>query len=263
MKATASDAGRLRIHLLGAFRVLLDEQVITHLIRPKSRALLKALAAKRTRGLPRDVLSELLWPDAHPSSSYLSLKVETHNLRRALGRSTGDGWILVRDGTYRLNTDLPIWIDVNSFEERFRRGKIAEEAGEMARARTEYETALELYSGDYLEDDLYDDSALVVRERLKDIHLELLGRLAHMARQEQDYSATIGYCHRIVLADPCREDAYQLLILAHAAMRQFSRAGAWYAVARQTVRRELDRDVSRQTKEVFENLFTRDGASIA
>jgi hypothetical protein len=54
-----------------------------------------------------------------------------------------------------------------------------------------------------------------------------------------------------------------MLMLAHAAMKQLSRAGAWYAVARQTVKRELDRDVSRRTKDVFEGLFARDGASIA
>jgi DNA-binding SARP family transcriptional activator len=262
MTATAKDAQQLRIYLLGNFRVLLDEREITRQIRPKSRALLKALAAN-TRGLSKDALSELLWPETYPSSSHLSLKVETHNLRRTLGSKGGDSWILVRDGMYRLNMDRSIWIDVDGFEELFRVGKRAEERGDTARARERYEAALDLYTGDYLEDDVYEDSALVVRERLRDLHLELLGRLARIAYKARDHAGTIGYCHQIVLADPCREDAYQLLIVAHAAMRQFSRAGAWYAVARQTVKRELDRDVSKRTREVFENLFIRDGASIA
>lgn len=260
---SATHAERLEVFLLGTFRVLLDGQDVTRQIRPKSRALLKALAANRSAGVPKDALAELLWPDAFPSSSHLSLKVETHNLRRMLGGSGADGWILVRDGTYRLNLERHIQIDVVRFEERFRLGKRAEADGDLARAREEYASALELYCGDYLEDDLYEDSALVVRERLKDLHLETLGRLASLARKERDYAATVDYCHQIVLADPCREDAYQQLMLAHAAMRQFSRAGAWYAVARHTIKRELDRDVSRQTKEVFENLFSSEGTSIA
>lgn len=263
MKAAEADSGRLRIHLLGGFRVLLDEQEITHLIRPKSRALLKALAANRARGLSKDALSELLWPEAYPSSSYLSLKVETHNLRRVFRSSGGEGWILVRNGTYRLNTDREVWIDVDCFEQRLHLGKKAEAEGDTARARREYETALDLYLGDYLEEDIYDDSCMVPRERLRDLHLELLGRLARIAHRARDHTGTIDFCHRIVLADPCREDAYQLLILAHAAMRQLGRAGAWYAVARQTVRRELDRDVSPRTREVFESLFAHDRVSIA
>lgn len=246
--------------MFGSFRVELDGRDLTRQVRPKSRALLKALAANRTTGLSKDALAELLWADVLTSSSYLSLKVEIHNLRRVLGSKGSDGWIVVRDGTYRLNSNRAIWSDVGSFEERIRLGKKAESTGELARSREEYEAALELYVGDYLEDDVYDDSTLVARERLRDMHLEVLGRLARIAQRERDFSGTIDYCHQIVLADPCREDAYQLLMLSHAAMRQFSRAGAWYAVARHTVKRELDRDVSPRTKEVFESLFNREGS---
>lgn len=259
----AQGAHELELHLLGSFRIVLQGRDITRQVRPKSRALLRALAASAPSGLSKDALSELLWPSSFPSSSNLSLKVETHNLRRMLDCKSGDGWIIVQDGTYRLNLTRPVWIDVSAFEERYRRGKAAETDGDPQAARAEYEAALALYTGDYLEDDLYDDSTLVARERLKDLHLAILGRLACLAQSARDYAGTIDFCHQIVLADPCREDAYQLLILSHAAMRQYSRAGAWYAVARHTLKRELDRDVSRRTKDVFENLFRQEGASTA
>ena len=38
------------------------------------------------------------------------------------------------------------------------------------------------------------------------------------------------HADKIVLADPCREDAYRMLMSSHAALNQYARAGAWYAV---------------------------------
>jgi Bacterial transcriptional activator domain len=58
-----------------------------------------------------------------------------------------------------------------------------------------------------------------------------------------------------VLADSCREDAYRLLIQSHAALNQIARAGAWYAVCRATLRREVSAVPSNETVGLFESLF--------
>src|SRR5690606_3677363 len=44
---------------------------------------------------------------------------------------------------------------------------------------------------------------------------------------------------------------YQLLMVSHGALGQLSRAAAWYAAALRMMRRELDAEVSRQTRETF------------
>jgi DNA-binding SARP family transcriptional activator len=249
----------LKLYLLGSFRVVVRGEDRTGRIRPKSRALLKALAANRSGVLTKDALAETLWPGADPSSSHLSLKVEAHNLRRALGCVAGDemAWIQNEQGAYRLNRSNLIWLDVEAFESHVRRAREFDAVGDRASAAAEYEAALDAYGGDYLEEDMYDDSTIVTRERLRDLQLNVLSRLARLAWKARDHETTISYCHRIVTADPCREDAYQLLILSHAALRQVSRATAWYEVARQSLRRELDRDVGRKTREIYESLFSR------
>ncbi len=84
-----------------------------------------------------------------------------------------------------------------------------------------------------------------------------MSRLAELAGNAGDHQAVIRYCHKIVDADPCREDAYRTLMQSHASMNQLARAGAWYAVCRSLLQREMAAEPSAETRETFESLFSR------
>ncbi len=249
----------LAVFMLSSFRVVVNGTSLNGRLRAKGRDLLKILAAHRERVLPRDVLLEMLWPEADPSTAAVSLKVAAHNLRGVLEPDKENGspgsWVVCRDGTYSLNPQGRIWIDVECLEEHWKNGRASEARGDLAAARREFEAAEQLYAGDFLEEDIYEDWTIVRRERLRDLYLELVSKLAEMAAGAGDHRDVVRYCHRIIDADPCREDAYRMLMQAHGALNQPARAGAWYAVCRSMLKREIGVDPSPETCATFDALF--------
>ena len=245
--------------MFGSFRVLRNGRPITSQIGGKGRQLLKLLAAKPSGCVPKEMLVDRLWPESDPLAAATSLKVAVHNVRTALEPKRRNGrqgtWIVLEKGLYRLNDEVPIWIDSVEFVRRWKAGRRAEIAGDRAPAMAEFQSAAELYEGDYLADDLYDDWPAIRREELRDVYLQIVDKLAKMLMEERDYENALIYAHKIVSADPCREDAYRILLRAHAAMNNVARAGSWYAICWTTLRRELGVDPSPATSQLFESLF--------
>ncbi len=256
----ATSSVGLSIFMFSSFRVEKGGHPLSGL-NGRAKHLLKLLAAKYRSSIPRDMLIEALWPESDPDTGGISLKVAAHNLRSALEPDRQNGhpgrWIIARNKSYLLNSDAGLWIDVEEFVHQWERGKRHEDNGELQEARAAYERAERLNTGDYLEEDVYEDWTVLRREELKDIYLELLTRLAGICFNERAYAEAVRYCHKIVLADPCREDAYRMLMRSHAALNQFARAGAWYAVCRTQLLREVDTQPSNETTTAFENLFSR------
>lgn len=262
-KPARADAGTseatLELFLLSSFRVVVNGTSLTGRLGAKGRALLKILAAYHDRVLPRDALMEMLWPDTDPDTGAISLKVAAHNLRTVLEPDKQNGapgtWIIFRDGTYCLNPEAAVWIDIETMEAHRRNGLERETGGDAARARAEYGKAAALYTGDFLEEDLYEEWTIIRREQLRDTYLETVSRLADLAIAAGDHADAIRHCHKIIGADPCREDAYRTLMQCHGELKQRARAGAWYAVCRTMLRRELGVEPARQTVDTFEALF--------
>lgn len=255
----AAPSPSLAIHMMASFRVAVNGEDVTARLGGKARSLLKILASHRDRILPRDALMEMLWPDTDPVTGGVSLKVAAHNLRSILepGRTAGthDRWVVFRDGTYGLNRDAKVWIDTESLERHWRRGTAFQAAQEIELARREYREAERLYAGDLLEEDIYDDWTIIRREQLRDVYLEIVSNLAELAMQNGDARDAIRYCHKIIDADPCREDAYRMLMQCHGALNQHARAGAWYAVCRTMLKREIGASPGTDTVRAFESLF--------
>lgn len=259
LRAYGANEHRLELYFLSSFQAVQGGIPVNGHLNGKPRQFLKVLAANGRRHVQKDALIEMLWPNGHPGAGATSLKVVAHKLRTALepNKETGDAgsWIVQTRGTYQLNPDAPIWIDVDSFRDLWRRGCALQVQGRLDEARSELTRAEELYVGDYLEEDLYEDWTIIPREELRDIHLDLLQRLAELAARDLDHAGVIRYCHKIVLADPCREDAYRMLMQSHAALNQVARAGAWYAVCRATLAREISAPPTPETIQTFESLF--------
>lgn len=257
--AEATHAPALAIFLFSSFRVLVDGEPLNGRLGAKGRPLLKILAAHRDRIVSRDALMEMLWPRTDPATGAISLKVAAHNLRTILEPQKQAGssgrWIMFQDGTYRLNPDADVWIDVECMERHWRRGAAYEAEGDLARARVEYEEAERLHSGEFLEEDIYEDWTIIRREQLRDTYLEIVSKLVDLAVRSADHRGAIAYAHKIIDADPCREDAYRTLMRSHAALNQRARAGAWYAVCRTMLSSEMAVEPSRETVHTFEALF--------
>jgi DNA-binding SARP family transcriptional activator len=220
-------APMLTVHLLGQFRVSLNDVAVDDWPSGRGRSLLKYLVTHRNPWPRREQLMEVFWPGSSPEAARNSLNVATHGLRRAL-RSVVDVPVIVLEGSaYRLAADLRLWIDADEFERHVEGGRRLEATGELTGAMAEYELATALYQGDFLADDPYEEWPVLTRERLGVAYLDTLDRLSHLYLVHRQYGSCATLCQMIVQRDPCREEAHRRL------MRCFSRQGQTHLALRQ------------------------------
>jgi DNA-binding SARP family transcriptional activator len=205
----------LRISLMGAFKVERDHQLLTgeEWHGRQLRTILKILAARAGEFVSADQLIEQIWPAEDPAIARRNLHVRISQLRHALLPSDPNAYIQTLENGYILPLNTACQVDVNFFQQAFEQGGAFLENGEVEQAICAFEAARNLYPGDFLVEDLYEDWTYLQRERLREQHLELLIDLSECYAQQGRYRRAIADCWQVLDADPCREAVYVRLML--------------------------------------------------
>ncbi|MCS6938935.1 MAG: BTAD domain-containing putative transcriptional regulator [Roseiflexaceae bacterium] len=235
----------LRIRMLGAFAVWRGD----HEIRDrewrssKARQLLQLLLTERGRALPRERVVEALWPDMDIDAATNNLRVTINRLSKALEPDRPDGapsaYVVQQGETYAFNTASDHRIDVVEFVDAIDEGRRADQRGQRAAAIAAYRRAIQLYSGPYLPDNMYEDWTVVERERLALAFIEAALRLGVLLLEEGAIHEAIGLGWRVIEIDQTQEEAYRLLMRAHAALGERSTALRLYARCVSVLQNEL------------------------
>src|SRR5580704_3084387 len=114
----------VRIDMLGEFRVLMGDRVITRFSTQKAASLLAYLAYHPVPH-PRDVLVEILWPDGLPEAGRASLSQALSTLRRQLEPPgvAASGVIVSTKSHVGLNPEA-IQTDIGEFHKDLRRARL-------------------------------------------------------------------------------------------------------------------------------------------
>jgi len=217
---------RVRVELLGAARVRRRSEEVALDGWPYRRAAqlveLLALADGRHR-LLRDQVIDKLWPHLDAAAGAANLRKAAHHARRALGAPDA---VVLRGGTVALFPDTAVETDVASFERAAEDALRDDDPGRCA-------AAADLYPGDLLPGELYEEWTQDRRTSLRLRHRELLRRC--------------GRWEELVAADPTDEAAYRGLM--RAALDRGDRATAirWYGRLRGVLERELGVLPTRET----------------
>jgi DNA-binding SARP family transcriptional activator len=196
-EATAPTAG-LRVYALGALRAERDGELVRRWGGEKAgsrqaEAVFAFLFDRGERGVAKDEILELIWPDVDLDRADVAFHRTMLGLRGTLrpnGRARGgDGPITFHNDRYRLEPSVVAWSDVAEFEAQLTAA--ARDAGDSTAS---LERARSLYRGEYLDDcPFYGDSAQVEdrREGLRLRYVDLLVDLAehHLARGERGSAA--------------------------------------------------------------------------
>ena len=237
---------RLGLRLLGGFAVNVAGEPVPdaawRLRRAKS--LVKLLALAPERRLHRDRVLEWLWPDGDPATGGLHQVLYT--ARRALESADADSAIglTLKDDVVALTGD-GIWVDVDAFEQ----------AAAEARAKSTvaaYRSALELYGGELLPEDRYEEWTSARRESLRET---FLGMLVELAALLGDTAAAVEVLQRAVVEDPLYEAAHRALMSAFAKAGRRQQALAQYQQLRQALERELAADPDPQTTSLYREIL--------
>jgi DNA-binding SARP family transcriptional activator len=225
--AGAGAASGLNVFALGPLRVERGDTSIRQWGGAKAgtrqaEALFAFLFDRGERGVAKDEIIELVWPDVDLERADLAFHRTLGGLRTTLepGRPGGDRGtaIVFHNDRYRLDTSLVAWSDVEGFEEEM---AAAGATADPAAALRHLERARSLYRGDYLDDcPFYGDSAQVEerRELLRGRFVDLLLTLGerYESRGDRPAAASCFRQARLVNGDdlPPADEALSRLGLA-------------------------------------------------
>jgi DNA-binding SARP family transcriptional activator len=181
----------------------------------KARELFKMLVGRRGRPTPRDVLMEALWPDQGPGRLGNRLSVLLSTVRAVLDpdkRYDPDHFVAADRNAVWLDADH-LALDVAEFLaaagvalELRRRGD--------PQAHERLISAEAVYTGDFLEEDAYEDWAIGLREESRAAYTHVVRALAVDAMRDGDTDAATRYHLRILERDPYDEPAHLGLVTA-------------------------------------------------
>jgi ATP/maltotriose-dependent transcriptional regulator MalT/DNA-binding SARP family transcriptional activator len=221
----------VRIEALGSFRVLREgvPMAAEEWQSRKARELLKRLVARRGRTVARENLMEGMWPEGDPAKLGNRLSVALSTIRTGLDperRFDAAHFVRATDGMVALNLDH-VAVDVEAFLEDADSALALRRHGEPE--ATDLLEAVEVaYTGEFLEEDLYEDWTVPLREEARAAYLEIARALAEDALAAGNPDPAIRYLLRILEKDPFDEAAHLALVSALAIARRHGEARRAY-----------------------------------
>jgi DNA-binding SARP family transcriptional activator len=248
----------LRAFFFGQFEMLCDGDVMRLGRNGKTLTILKYLLANRRQPVSQDHLMGWLWPNSNLKKARWSLNSAIHGLRKLLcscSPSFSTGHIILEDGYYRFSPAVRVWTDVDEFDACCEKGRRLEKEGDAQAAVVEHERAVELYRGDYLIEDLYDDWTMVERERLSDAYMDVLVKLAVHYMEIGQYHESIRGSYRVLEKDRCHEDSYRLLMRCYARLGLRGRALDQYRICERILEQEYGTTPSCETQSLHTTIL--------
>ena len=245
----------LIIYCLGAFRVYYNANLIDAWSGLKGQLIFKYLITQRGRPVPKEVLMELMWPEVDRDAARRNLHQAIYTLRKAL-KKEGSGIRAIRfeNACYIFDPDVEVWLDYEEFRQHVKAGRQLEQNNSIKQAMVEYGIADGLYQGDFLPEDIYEEWTRPLREQLRRDYIDTANRLSKQFFQQNEYSAAIAICQKLLAYDNCHEGAYRRLIRCHWAQNQRHLAVRQYHHCRETLMTELNISPSEETNALFQEL---------
>ena len=231
----------VRVQLLGGFRVSVGSRTVGEdgWRLKKAKSLLKLLALAPGHRMHREQVTDLLWPNSSdPKSQANNLRQTLHAARHALvtepapaGASSNDYLRLLEDQV-ALCPEGPLWVDVKAFEE-------AAATARRVREPAVFRTAIDLYAGELLPEDRYEEWAQQRRDGLRETYLSLLLELAGLYEEGEEFEGAIEALRRAVAAEPTREEAHVGLMRLYSLTERRQEALLQYEQLRKALLEEL------------------------
>jgi DNA-binding SARP family transcriptional activator len=178
----------LDVSLLGGFKILDDGQPITAINQPRQQSLLAYLILNAHSPGSRQHIAGLFWPDLPEGQARNNLRQVLHQIRHALPDS--ERFFEVNTTSVSWRAVAPFCLDVFEVDRAMATAEEARRNGNLIAEQEALRQVLTLYRGSLLPA-CYDDWIMPERERLHQLCLDALERLAVILEGQHDYSAPL------------------------------------------------------------------------
>ena len=265
----------LRIQTLGGFRVWIDDHELpaeippTAWTREKALHLLQLLITLRRKRPHKEQIIDTLWPNLDPDTGDRDFRVALNALQNALepdrAPRTPSRVIIRSELNYSLNLD-EIWLDADEFETHLALANQESSSGSrlsggFAKSKPAGDTetahlhsAIALYHGEYLPERRYEDWTTAERERLHNLALSAMTRLAEILLPSNPLE-TLRLTRRVLELDPLWENAYRIELHAHLATGNRPMAIRAYQQCEKVMIQEFGLEPLPETKQLYKKVL--------
>jgi predicted ATPase/DNA-binding SARP family transcriptional activator/DNA-binding CsgD family transcriptional regulator len=241
----------VRVWLLGGFRVSVGSRIIEEdawRLR-KPAALVKLLALSRGHRLHREQVMDTLWPDLDKSAASNNLRQAIHVTRRTLDPDQGASgrYLALRGEQLLLCPQGQFWVDVEAFELAVRSARRSQEPGA-------YEAAIDLYAGELLPEDRYEEWVEGRRRELRGTYISLLAELASAHEKHGDYVSAAEVLSRVLAEEPTSEEACVSSMRLCALLGRKMEALRHYELLKESISRKLGAEPSATARALREEI---------
>lgn len=250
----------MKIYQFGGFEVWQDEAgPVKAWPQRKTKGLLKLLLSRRGQIFTQDQLIDALFPDLELDKAAKTLYNRISELRRVLEpglvRGNRSRYLLrVGQGSYRFNPDTPCWIDTEEFQHHLEAARQFKGEGRWQEAVHSYAQAVELYRGEYLAEDRYEEWTQGPRQHWMELHQQGLLEQAQCHAQLQQHAAAIACVQEVIRSQPWHEPACRKLMLYAFYSGDHAQVAQAYKRCIAALKEHLDVEPDRETENLYQQL---------
>ncbi len=238
----------LKIRTLGTFEILINDEALVFSSKEQKKPLelLKALIACGGQNVPRERLTDALWPDSDGDLALKSFEMTLSRLRRLLGK---DDVILSRARHLSIDARL-CWVDSLALEQLMNRIQDTPDEQVMPLCAK----AIKLYRGPFLAADAGLHSVVVKRETLKNRLLRVIMRAGRQHEQAADWEAAARQYEVGIETDSLAEEFHRNLMICQRNLGNHAAAVKTYNRCCSLLRAELGIEPSPATTAVYSSI---------
>jgi len=228
------------IRTFGKFEVLLNGRKLSKedWQRKKVRDLFKYLLIHYQKAVTTDELAEQLW-QSDSREIATALKTTISHLRKALEPSLSayqpSRYLTTQDHAYLLDFGDAAEIDCVQFKSLLKTAQ--HESGEGKKKKLE--SAIQIYQGDFLNEDAYEDWVAFERESLNEKFFSAAMELGAIYQKEEKYQEAISIGRRVLELDRIYEPIYEQLFQLFAKTHQTAELKKLYEECKSAFNKEL------------------------
>ena len=212
-----STQATIQVSTLGKFCVTINGNELSsdNWKRKKARDIFKILLLHYNQPVTTDELIEILWKDSSEKNILPTIWNSISYIRKALEPDikpfTPSTYITITNGAYTLNLGDKTFIDFIEFRRLIHQSKNAKEP-EKASEISELEKAIDLYKGDFLKEDLFEEWTTFERENLKELFLSTCCRVSNYYLQTENFIKSVEFSRKAIQFDNIYDEGHKLLL---------------------------------------------------
>lgn len=216
----------LKVNMLGSFALSLGEQSIDDSSNRMRKVwlLLAYLIYCRTSRATQEHYYALLQgggedDSADPAGKLKAMFYRARTMLNQLGEQAGHDLIVRKNGTYAWNTDIPLQLDVETFEQLCKDADSAQEDRLALHLQ-----AIELYKGDFLPKLSMESWVMPISAYYHQMYLDAVEQALELLITEEKWEQAASICERALKIEPYSEQLYQNLMRCRIALGNRSAA---------------------------------------